>query len=112
MNEAHNEFVGGVTYTDSFTVATADGTTQVVTVSILGTNDAAVISGTRRRRGRKPTRSRSAWGTLDASDVDSSADFVAQSGVAGEWLRHVRDRRERGVDLHDRTRPTTSSLAV
>ena len=42
----HDEFVGGTTYTDSFTVATADGTTQVITVSILGTNDAAVITGT------------------------------------------------------------------
>lgn len=38
---AHNEFVGGVTYTDSFSVATFDGTTQVLAVSIQGTNDAA-----------------------------------------------------------------------
>ena len=43
---AHNEFVGGTTYTDTFTVTTADGTTQVLTVNILGTNDAAVITGT------------------------------------------------------------------
>ena len=40
----------GTTYTDSFTVASADGTTPVVTVNILGTNDAAVITGTARRR--------------------------------------------------------------
>ena len=26
MDTAHNEFVAGTTYTDSFTVATADGT--------------------------------------------------------------------------------------
>ncbi len=32
--------------TDSFTVTTADGTAQVVTVTINGANDAAVISGT------------------------------------------------------------------
>ncbi|MEQ1813856.1 MAG: VCBS domain-containing protein, partial [Candidatus Nitrotoga sp.] len=38
-NTAHNEFVAGINYTDSFTVATADGTTQVVTVTITGTND-------------------------------------------------------------------------
>ena len=37
--------VGG-TLSDSFTVTTADGTAQVVSVSIAGTNDAAVISGT------------------------------------------------------------------
>ncbi|UUZ51981.1 VCBS domain-containing protein [Massilia sp. B-10] len=41
---AHNEFVGGTTYTDVFTVTSADGTTSTVTVRILGTNDGAVIS--------------------------------------------------------------------
>ncbi|MEG2887993.1 MAG: VCBS domain-containing protein, partial [Aeromonas sp.] len=44
MNGPHNEFVGGQQYTDSITVATADGTTQVLTVTITGTNDAAVLS--------------------------------------------------------------------
>ena len=37
--------VGG-TLTDTFTVTTVDGTTQLVTVTINGANDAAVISGT------------------------------------------------------------------
>ncbi|UUZ55178.1 VCBS domain-containing protein [Massilia sp. H-1] len=41
---AHNEFVGGTTYSDVFTVTSADGTTSTITVNILGTNDAAVIS--------------------------------------------------------------------
>ncbi|MDC7713977.1 type I secretion C-terminal target domain-containing protein, partial [Vogesella sp. LYT5W] len=39
MNNAHDEFVGGQDYTDSITVATADGTTQVLTVTMHGTND-------------------------------------------------------------------------
>ncbi|MBU3593688.1 hypothetical protein ICN42_06210, partial [Polynucleobacter sp. 71A-WALBACH] len=43
---AHNEFVAGQNYTDSITVATADGTTQVITVTITGTNDAATFSAT------------------------------------------------------------------
>src|SRR5258708_5142722 len=30
---------------DTFTVLTADGTAQVVTISITGTNDAAIVSG-------------------------------------------------------------------
>ena len=34
------------TLTDTFTVTTVDGTAQVVTVTINGTNDAAMISGT------------------------------------------------------------------
>src|SRR5258705_12348906 len=36
----------GQTLGDSFTVTTADGTAQLVTITINGTNDAAVISGT------------------------------------------------------------------
>ena len=35
----------GQTLTDTFTVTTVDGTTQVVTITIDGANDAAVISG-------------------------------------------------------------------
>ncbi|UUZ57474.1 VCBS domain-containing protein [Massilia sp. H-1] len=57
---AHNEFVGGTTYTDVFTVSSADGTTSTITVNILGTNDAAVLStatvnltGNERRSDRK-----------------------------------------------------------
>ena len=42
MDGAHDEFVGGADYTDSITVATADGTTQVLTVTMHGTNDAPI----------------------------------------------------------------------
>ena len=41
---AHDEFVAGQLYTDSITVATADGTQQVVTVTINGVNDAPVAN--------------------------------------------------------------------
>jgi VCBS repeat-containing protein len=37
-SSAHNEFVAGTTYTDSFSVASADGTLTSVTVNILGAN--------------------------------------------------------------------------
>ena len=43
-SSAHDEFVAGTTYTDTFAVASADGTTTSVTINILGTNDAAVLS--------------------------------------------------------------------
>src|SRR5690348_3857273 len=36
----------GQTLTDTFTVTTIDGTPQQVTITINGTNDAAIISGT------------------------------------------------------------------
>ncbi|MEP9397617.1 VCBS domain-containing protein, partial [Mesorhizobium sp. KR2-14] len=38
--------VEGLDYTDSITVHTADGTAQLITVTIHGSNDAAVITGT------------------------------------------------------------------
>lgn len=37
---------GGASYADSFTVTTADGTTQVVSVNVHGANDVAIIAGT------------------------------------------------------------------
>jgi VCBS repeat-containing protein len=47
MNGPHNEFVLGQSYTDSFTATAADGSTKLITVTINGTNDAAVITGAR-----------------------------------------------------------------
>ncbi len=40
MGTAHDEFGAGKTYTDSFTAKTIDGTAQLVTVTMTGTNDA------------------------------------------------------------------------
>src|SRR6185295_3359858 len=82
-NTAHDEFVGGVTYTDSVTVTTADGTAQVLTVSILGTNDAAVITGSSTASLTETDAVLTASGDLNATDVDSSAAFVAQTDAAG-----------------------------
>ncbi|HYE36148.1 VCBS domain-containing protein, partial [Methylocaldum sp.] len=83
MDTAHNEFVGGQNYTDSITVVTADGTTQVITVTMTGTNDAAVITGTSTGAITESNAIQSVGGTLAATDVDSSAAFVAQTNVAG-----------------------------
>ncbi len=62
-DSAHNEFKAGVTYTDTFTVASADGTETSVTVNILGTNDAAVLSSA----------------TEDLTETDSAGD-ISTSG--------------------------------
>ncbi|MFZ4859517.1 MAG: beta strand repeat-containing protein, partial [Desulfuromonadaceae bacterium] len=83
MNNAHNEFVGGTTYTDSITVATADGTQLVITFSILGTNDAAVITGTSVASLTETNAALTTGGTLSATDVDSSALFAVQIAAAG-----------------------------
>ena len=44
-NSAVQALNDGATLTDTFTVTTIDGTAQVVTITINGTNDAAIISG-------------------------------------------------------------------
>ncbi|MEI6639428.1 MAG: VCBS domain-containing protein, partial [Chlorobium sp.] len=82
-NSAHNEFTYGTDYTDSLTVSTADGTEQVITVTVAGTNDAAVISGTSRASLTQSSVPLTATGKLSAADVDSAATFVAQTNVAG-----------------------------
>ena len=83
-NSEHNEFEAGTTYTDTFAVASADGTTTSVTINILGTNDAAVLSADVRDLS-ETNAALATSGTLTISDVDSPASFVAQAGTAGSY---------------------------
>jgi len=80
---AHNEFEDGKTYTDSVTVKSEDGTSKVVTVTMTGTNDAAVISGTSTASVTETNVVMKAAGTLSATDVDSASTFIARSNVVG-----------------------------
>ena len=82
-SSAHNEFVAGTTYTDTFTVSSADGTNTSVTVNIAGTNDAAVITGTSTASLTESSVILNASGQLTATDADSSAAFVEQTAAAG-----------------------------
>src|SRR5207253_1866173 len=71
----------GVHLADTFTVTTVDGTQQVVSIDITGTNDAAVISGTSSFSVTEaggvnhsfPTR-RSSDLSLTDTDVDNAAN--------------------------------------
>ncbi|WP_448111475.1 VCBS domain-containing protein [Pseudomonas lini] len=83
-DSAHNEFVAGTTYTDTFAVSSADGTVTSVTVHILGTNDAALLSADIANLTETNTPL-STSGTLTISDVDSAATFVAQANTAGSY---------------------------
>ena len=71
--------------TDTFTVLSADGTAQVVTITITGTNDAAIITGTATgtvdEAGVVPGTP-TATGDLLATDVDNATD-VFQAVAAG-----------------------------
>ncbi|UVM02826.1 beta strand repeat-containing protein [Pseudomonas laurylsulfatiphila] len=85
-NSAHNEFAAGTTYTDTFAVSSADGTLTSVTVHILGTNDAAVLSADiAHLTETNAAVDISTTGTLTISDVDSAATFVAQTNTAGSY---------------------------
>src|SRR5206468_4877 len=85
-SSAHDEFVAGTTYTDTFTVASTDGTMTSVTIHIAGTNDAAVLS----------TDTRNLTETNAAADISSicthttlfrssPATFQAQAGTVGSY---------------------------
>nr|WP_124372988.1 VCBS domain-containing protein [Pseudomonas chlororaphis] len=85
-DSAHNEFVAGTTYTDTFTVSSADGTLTSVTVHILGTNDAAVLSADiANLTETNAAADISTAGTLTISDIDSAATFVVQTDTAGSY---------------------------
>ena len=83
-SSAHNEFAAGTTYTDTFSVASADGTLTSVTINIAGSNDAAVLSAdVRNLTETNAAADLAASGTLTIADVDSAATFVAQAGTVG-----------------------------
>ena len=103
-SSAHDAFVAGTTYTDTFPVASADGTPTSVTINILGSNDAAVLSAdVRNLTETNAAADISSSGTLTISDVDGAASFVAQAGTAGSYGTFAIDQRRR-LDLHRKLR--------
>ncbi len=77
----------GDTLTDTLTVSTIDGTTHDITITITGTNDAAVISGTDSAVLTEDSAATlTASGSLDITDADTGeASFEAEtvSGMLG-----------------------------
>ena len=88
-NAAVQALNAGDTLTDTFTVATIDGTTQAVTITINGTNDAAVITGPVTGTVVEASGVANgapgipiANGDLNATDVDSPNDAWVADGTA------------------------------
>src|SRR5207253_1537042 len=84
-NAAMQALNNGGTLSDTFTVTTIDGTAQVVSITIHGANDAAIISGTStgsvtEANGTPGTPT--ATGTLTDTDVDNTANTF-QAVAAG-----------------------------
>ena len=85
---------------EPITVQLTDGSTTTVTISVTGTNDAAVITGT---AGGTVTEDATlvASGSLAAADIDSPATFTPQSAsltygdvsinAAGQWIYTLRN---------------------
>src|SRR5207245_3554524 len=76
-NSAFNNLNVGQSVSDSFTVASADGTTSTVQVTINGTNDAAVLSSATVSLA-ETNAPLMASGALSVTDVDNPATFVVQ----------------------------------
>ena len=76
------------------------------TFNVTPVNDAAVITGTSTASLTETNAVLKTGGTLSATDVDSSAAFVAQTNAAGSnGYGTFIDRRRRRVDLHDELGP-------
>ncbi len=85
MNTAHDEFQGGQSYSDSFTVKTADGASKLVTVTMLGTNDAAIITGTSELNLTETNQALTTTGMLTSTDVDGTANRFMPETVIGNY---------------------------
>ncbi len=97
---AHNEFIDGQTYTDTLTVMSSDGTPHVLTVNILGANDAAVIGGTDTRNLTETNADTDHRRRVDHQRCRQPGDVQAQSSAAEQRLRHLHDRHRRQLELH------------
>ncbi|MEY4753141.1 MAG: hypothetical protein RJA44_816, partial [Pseudomonadota bacterium] len=91
-SSAHDAFVAGQTYTDSFTVTSADGTQSTVTVNITGTNDApTLVTALSPRQALKNagfsfTVPTGTFNDIDTGDVLSLSATRADGSALPSWL--------------------------
>ena len=107
-NTAVQALNAGETLTDTFTATTVDGTSQVVTITINGRNDAAVISGAANGsvteaggvdNGTPGTPL--ATGDLNSTDVDNPERRLGpRRHAVAEPIRHLHADGGRRLDLH------------
>ena len=82
-----NALVAGETETETFAVASADGTAGEVVVTVRGSDDAATIGGDATGAVTEDdSNAATASGTLTVSDPDAGQDtFTAQTGTVGKY---------------------------
>ena len=83
-NAAVNALNVGDSLIDTITVLTVDGTSQDITLTIQGADDAAVISGDTSGTVTEDTGV-AATGTLTATDPDDADGFQANAGLVGTY---------------------------
>ncbi|WP_210440207.1 VCBS domain-containing protein, partial [Vibrio crassostreae] len=72
----------GSTATDTITVHSADGTPHQVTITVNGTNDAAIIGGTNSGTVTEESQLKVS-GTLTVTDVDTGEAHFSNTDIAG-----------------------------
>ncbi|WP_394375377.1 retention module-containing protein [Stutzerimonas frequens] len=82
-NSAFNELNVGEQVQETFTVTSIDGTEQDVTVTIIGTNDAAVISGDVAQSAAEADAPLTLNGTLTSTDVDNADNSFTATSLVG-----------------------------
>ena len=113
MNAATDALVAGQTETDTFTVASADGTTAQVVVTVTGSDDAAVIGGTTTGALTEDADETEASGTLTVNDPDANQDaFTAQTGEKGKYGTFMLDADGAWTYTLDNSDPATDALVA
>ena len=112
-------FDAGGTLHELVTVATADGTTQQIDITITGANDAAVITGTvtgsvteKGGVNNGTAGTATATGNLSALDVDGPATFTAQNNVAKTYGTFSIDAAGSWTYTLDDTKPAVQTLGA
>ncbi|QTF57223.1 retention module-containing protein [Stutzerimonas frequens] len=82
-NSAFNELNVGEQVQETFTATSIDGTEQVVTVTITGTNDAAEISGDVVKSAAETDTPLTLNGTLTSTDVDNADNSFTATSLVG-----------------------------
>ncbi|PQJ93232.1 VCBS domain-containing protein, partial [Aliivibrio sifiae] len=99
----------GATATDMITVHSADGTPHQITITINGTNDAAVISGTNTGAVTEESQLQTS-GTLTVTDIDTGEAHFSNINITGTLgTLHLTDNGAWTYDL-DNTNPTIQAL--
>ncbi|WP_061040144.1 VCBS domain-containing protein [Vibrio coralliirubri] len=101
----------GVTATDTITIHSADGTPHQVTITVNGTNDAALIGGTNSGAVTEESQLQTS-GTLTVTDIDTGEAHFSNTDIVGNLgALHLTDSGAWTYDL-DNTNPIVQALGV